>query len=223
MPYSSFCAKPLTAFPSEFRFNYRLIATFAKSFVANHQLDGTQPPLVLLRTFKTLTKLDHTQIASRVPRVPIGGGSGRGSTSRGREAHNSTVLPTAGNQYRSGRNVNAELPVRKSETLLAEAKIGFSRHLRCHSHPRRLRLCIWPGPCTHFGQHRSTFRNSRNDPESRFDWKLVHSNLNSQFFGVRRGCSICAVRFANFIGGHNCFERSCGRICGQRFQRNRQQ
>ena len=86
-----------------------------------------------------LKPLERMLIVSRVRRVPMGGGT---------NLHGC-----------------AELPVGKSETLLANPKIGFSRHL----HSRKLPLCVQSftraNPCADFGQYRSAFRNAGNNPE----------------------------------------------------------
>jgi hypothetical protein len=99
-----------------------------------------------------------------------------------------------------------------SEASVAEAKIGRRRHPRCRGHIAWLRRCFCANSCTGFRQHRSTIWNSRNDTQCRFEWKLVHSSCESQFFRIRCGRAVCTLRFTVGACGHCCSQRCPGRL-----------
>ena len=136
-------------------------------FRNTYQLDGSARAFVSRRTFKMLKSLDSHQIVSRVPRVPIGGGS---------------------NLHRSRRNLKAELSARASETLLAERKSFSFPHRDYCRHPDWVRLCICTVSSTDLGQYRCAFRNPGNDVESCSNRQLVHTDVKSELLGFRCGC-----------------------------------
>ncbi len=115
--------------------------------------------------------------------MPFAGGSSKDPSLRGRVVQSANPASDGrkpGPQEKQG--LNPELPVRQSETLLAEAEICFTNgpnneyqqnHLGCRRHSGRLQHGICAAASATLEQYRSSFRGAGNDTASDIKGELV--------------------------------------------------